>query len=76
LPETECIVSAFPGKAEFDDGREHLYALPVGCEGVEASYLTPPYPNVRIIGASSSYLLVDITDAMTSEQVAKRCLAK
>lgn len=55
---------AFGGKPRFEELGERLRALlNVGREDVEHAGLTPLDGRVSVVGASSGYLVVDVTDA-------------
>jgi len=55
---------AFGGRPEFADTSDGLRALlNVGREDVDLESLTPTDPGVRILGASSGYLVTDVSEA-------------
>jgi predicted amino acid racemase len=70
MPEGPRAEDAFGNRPEFDNSGERLRALlNVGREDVDIGSLTPLDPNIQIIGASSGYLVLDVTDATTDVSV-------
>jgi predicted amino acid racemase len=69
-PEGQQAEDAFGGRPEFEDSGERLRALlNVGREDVDIETLTPLDPGIRIVGASSGYLVLDVTDATSDVSV-------
>jgi predicted amino acid racemase len=69
-PEGRQAEDAFGGRPEFEDSGERLRALlNVGREDVDIETLTPLDPGIRIVGASSGYLVLDVTDATSDVSV-------
>ncbi|MES9880343.1 MAG: alanine racemase [Sedimenticola sp.] len=61
---------AFGGRPKFSDAGERLRALlNVGREDVDISGITPLDPLLQLVGASSGYLVVDVTDSTKQHQV-------
>jgi predicted amino acid racemase len=64
VPIGETTEDAFGHRPVFEDRGERVRALlNVGHEDVDVAGLTPLDPGVLILGASSGYLVVDVTDA-------------
>ena len=70
VPIGERGEDAFGAMPEFEDRGERVRALlNVGREDVMVEGLTPLTAGVRIVGATSGYLIVDVTDAAQSIEV-------
>jgi predicted amino acid racemase len=66
LPIGEIAEDAFGRRPVFEDRGERVRALlNVGREDIDVGGLTPLDPGVAILGASSGYLVVDLSDAGT-----------
>jgi predicted amino acid racemase len=64
MPEGSQGEDAFGDRPVFEDAGERQRALlNVGREDIDLQSLTPIDPGVRIIGASSGYLVLDVTEA-------------
>lgn len=70
LPRGDCAQDAFGHYPVFEDlGIRKRALLNLGREDVDIEGMTPMLENVKIIGASSGYLLVDVTEAQQPLQV-------
>ena len=70
LPIGETTEDAFGRKPGFTDLGERVRALlNVGREDIDVGNLMPLDPGVAILGASSGYLIADVTDAVASTGV-------
>lgn len=70
VPVGETAEDAFGQRPAFEDRGERLRALlNVGREDIDVGGLTPLDPGVTILGASSGYLIADVTDAGTAVKV-------
>ena len=70
LPLGQRSEDAFGGLTQFEDRGEELRALlNLGRQDVDTSGLVPRNPDVVILGASSDYLVVDVTGAAGSISV-------
>jgi predicted amino acid racemase len=73
LPAGQRGEDAFGGFPRFEDRGERVRALlDVGREDVMVEGLTPLLPGVRLLGATSGYLVADVTDAPEPVQVGSR----
>lgn len=73
LPIGEIAEDAFGRRPVFEDrGRRMRALLNIGREDVDVGGLSPLDPGVSILGASSGYLVVDVTDANTGAEVGDR----
>lgn len=64
LPVGEPCEDAFGGYPRFEDKGERLRALlNIGREDVDIAGIAPYDPHLQILGASSGYLVVDVTEA-------------
>ncbi len=70
LPIGETSEDAFGQRPQFEDRGERVRALlNVGREDVDIASLRPLDPGVAILGASSGYLVADVTEASTTAAV-------
>jgi predicted amino acid racemase len=70
VPVGEVTEDAFGRRPSFTDQGERLRALlNIGREDIDVDSLTPLQPGVTILGASSGYLVVDVTEAGTATKV-------
>jgi predicted amino acid racemase len=70
VPIGETAEDAFGRRPAFEDRGKRVRALlNVGREDVDVGVLTPLDPGVTIVGASSGYLVADVTDARTGAEV-------
>ena len=73
LPIGESGLDAFGHKPNFVDEGDRLRAIAnIGREDVIVEGMTPTHSGVRVIGASSDHLVLDITDARPALQVGDR----
>ncbi len=70
LPLGETAEDAFGRRPRFTDRGERMRALlNIGREDTDVASLTPLDPGVTILGASSGYLVADVTDAGNGAEV-------
>ena len=70
VPIGETTEDAFGRRPSFTDRGVRLRALlNIGREDIDVGSLTPLDPGVTILGASSCYLVADVTDAGTAASV-------
>jgi predicted amino acid racemase len=70
LPEGARTADAFGRRRDFEDrGLRARALLDVGREDVDVAGLTPLDPRVKVLGASSDYLVLDVTDAGSDVRV-------
>jgi predicted amino acid racemase len=70
LPAGPRAEDAFGRRPAFEDRGEMLRALlNVGREGIDPEQLTPVDPGIAVLGASSGYLVVDVTAAPRTVRV-------
>lgn len=70
LPIGSRCQDAFGKQPRFEDRGDRLRALlNIGREDIDIDGITPDDPNLSIIGASSGYLAVDVTDAAQTVQI-------
>jgi len=70
VPVGETTEDAFGRRPSFTDRGERVRALlNIGREDIDVGSLTPIDPGVTILGASSGYLVADVTEAVTGARV-------
>lgn len=69
-PEGPLAEDAFGRTPEFEQRGQQVRALlNVGREDVDVANLTPLHPGIQIVGASSGYLVLDVTESTTDAGV-------